>query len=66
MIVSKHDGLVATLRMTTQEAEFIINCVRLGLTMTPGVSGQAMGAHLLEALEDVARPVKFFPMKDKA
>lgn len=65
MIVNKHDGLVATVRMTSQEADFLINCVNLGLSMTPSVSGQAMGTHLLEELEVVARPVKFFPMKDK-
>lgn len=65
MIVNKHDGLVATVRMTNQEADFLINCVNLGLSMTPSVSGQAMGTHLLEELEVVARPVKFFPMKDK-
>ena len=65
MIVNKHDGLVATVRITRQEADFLINCVNLGLSMTPSVSGQAMGTHLLEELEVVARPVKFFPMKDK-
>ncbi len=64
MKVDKHDGLVATVRMTRQEADFLTNCVRLGLSMTPSVSGQAMGAHLLEELEVVSRPVKFFPMKD--
>lgn len=65
MRVDKHDGLVATLCMTVDEATFISNCVRLGLSMTPGVSGQAMGAHLLEQLDIVERPVKFFPMKKK-
>ena len=65
MIVNKHDGLVATVRITRQEADFLINCVNLGLSMTPSVSGQAMGTHLLEELEVVARPVKFFPIKDE-
>jgi len=63
MIVDKHDGLVGTVRITKQEANFLINCVRLGLSMTPSVSGQAMAAHLLEALEDVSKPTKFFPMR---
>lgn len=63
MIVNEHDGLVAKVRMARQEADFLINCVRLGLTMTPDVSGQAMGAHLLEQLGIVSKPVKFFPMK---
>lgn len=63
MIVNEHDGLVAKVRMTRQEADFLINCVHLGLSMTSGVSGQAMGTHLLEQLEIVSKPVKFFPQK---
>ena len=64
MNVDKHDGLVATVRIPRQEADFLINCVHLGLSMTPGISGQTMGEHLLEQLEIVSKPVKFFPMKD--
>ncbi len=65
MIVNDHDGLVAKVRMTRQEADFLINCVHLGLSMTPSTAGQAMGTHLLEQLEIVSKPVKFFPMKGK-
>ncbi|KKM81373.1 hypothetical protein LCGC14_1330540 [marine sediment metagenome] len=65
MIVDKYDGHVATVRITKEEADFLINSVRLALTRH-GLGGQAMGTHLLEQLEVVARPVKFFPMKDKA
>ncbi len=63
MIVNDHDGLVAKVRMTRQEADFLINCVRLGLSMTPGIEGQAMGSHLLEQLEIVSKPTAFFPQK---
>ncbi|KKM59251.1 hypothetical protein LCGC14_1548440 [marine sediment metagenome] len=65
MKVDKHDGLVATVRIARQEADFLINCVHAGLSMTPGIAGRTMGSHLLEELEVVSRPVKFFPMKDK-
>lgn len=64
MKVDKHDGLVATVRMTRQEADFLITCVHVGLGMTPGIASQAMGSHLLEELEVVSKPTKFFPMKD--
>lgn len=69
MNVDKHDGLVATVRMTRQEADFLINCVHAGLStglsMMPGIAGRAMGSHLLEELEVVSKPVKFFPMKEE-